>query len=349
MRLLYVGADAGTSGYRIRALRRLGHDVRVLDAWAAAPRFPGFAQWCFRTGWAGVAEVIARRLLGQLGNERFDLAWVESGEFAPASFVRALHKHAPYVVNYNHDDPFGPRDAMRFRHYRAGVPEYDLVVVVRDCNVAEAKRAGARRVLHVFRSSDEVAHAARILSEDDRRRWSSEVAFIGTWMPERGAFMQALVARGVPLSIFGNGWQKAHEWRDIRSAWRGPAADAEEDYVRAVQCAKICLGLLSKANRDLHTTRSLEIPAIGSLFLAERTPEHSLLYKEDVEAVFWSDAAECAEKCHALLADDARRLRIAAAGHARARANAHTNEKALAQIIDAVVSATSPGAVHAGA
>src|SRR5208282_6242884 len=110
----------------------------------------------------------------------------------------------------------------------------------------------------------------------------------------------------------------------------------EEEYVRAIQCAKICLGLLSKGNRDLHTTRSLEIPAIGSLLLAERTVEHEMLYREDEEAVFWSDADECAEKCFALLADEARIRRIAAAGHARALANGHFNEKVVSMVLNAL-------------
>jgi len=41
------------------------------------------------------------------------------------------------------------------------------------------------------------------------------------------------------------------------------------------------------------------------------------MYKEDEEAVFWGTPEECAAKCLALLADEARRKRIAAAGRRR--------------------------------
>ena len=339
MRIVYIGSCSGTSGHRVNAMRRLGHDVRVIDPWPVVQALPGMLTWSYRSGWLFVAEIVARHILHRLGPDMFDIAWVDSGEFASPGLVRALRVHARRVVNYNHDDPFGARDATGFRQYRNAVKDYDLIVVVRACNIAEAERLGARNVLHVIRSADEQAHAPRQLSEEDRRRWGSEVAFVGTWMPERGAFLQSLVERRVPLSIFGNRWQQAREWSAIRSAWRGPAADAEEDYARAIGCAKICLGLLSKGNRDLHTTRSLEIPALGSLLLAERTIEHQQLYREDEEAVFWSDAAECADKCHALLADETRIRTITAAGHARALANGHFNEKTIARVLDVAMTA----------
>lgn len=340
MRILYLGDDAGTSGYRINAMRRLGHEVTVRTPWRYAPKLPALTTWCHHTGSMWVAGMIERRLLSDLPSQHFDLAWVDSGEFVSPGLVRSLHRWADRVINYNHDDPFGARDGLRFRQYRAAVKEYDLVVVVRECNIAEAKAAGARDVLHVFRSADEVAHAPRAFSEDERQRWTSRVAFIGTWMRERGAFMKELVEAGVPLSIYGDLWDRAPEWPVIQAAWRGPAVNDEEGYARAVQCADICLGLVSHGNRDLHTTRSLEIPALGSLLLAERTDEHLRLYREDEEAVFWSDARECAARCHALLADAARIRRIAEAGHARALANGNYNENVISRILDRALGAT---------
>jgi spore maturation protein CgeB len=117
--------------------------------------------------------------------------------------------------------------------------------------------------------------------------------------------MAELVRPGLPLSIWGDRWQKAPEWPALAPHWRGPGQDDPEIYARIIQSAKISLGLLSKGNRDRHTTRSFEIPAIGGLLCAERTDEHCQSYKEGVEAVFWDDAEECIEQCRRLLKDDA--------------------------------------------
>ena len=117
--------------------------------------------------------------------------------------------------------------------------------------------------------------------------------------------MAELVRAGLPLSIWGHRWQKAPEWPLLAPYWRGPAQDDPEIYARIIQSAKISLGLLSRGNRDRHTTRSFEIPAVGGLLCAERTDEHCASYKEGVEAVFWKDARECIEQCRRLLSDDA--------------------------------------------
>ena len=150
--------------------------------------------------------------------------------------------------------------------------------------------------------------------------------------PSAALFLVELVRQGVPLSIYGNKWFELKEWKTLKHYWRGPGLDDAYSYSTAILAAKVSLGLLSKENRDLHTTRSLEIPSLGGVFCAERTSEHLSLYREDEEAVFWSDAEECAVKCKALLANDEWRRAVATRGHERYLKNGWTNMK-VAEII----------------
>lgn len=332
MRILFLGDNNGTSKHRADALGRLGHEVTLIPL---ETLIRGRLQNKVHLITGGVlAEEPARRyVMAQIGVRRFDMTWVDGGRLIGSKLIAELQQRFGPVVNFNHDDPYGTRDGNAWLLYRKAVQVYDLVAVVRRENVAEARALKAKKVRLVFRCADEVGHAPRALTEADHRRWDSEVAFIGTWMPGRGAFMAELVKRGVPLSIFGNFWEKAPEWPMIRPVWKGPGITNDEDYARAIQCAKICLGLLSKGNRDLHTTRSLEIPALGGLLCAQRTVEHQQLYCEGEEAVFWSDAEECAQMCRDLLADDARRQKIAQRGHQRCLANQHYNQTMMAGLI----------------
>ncbi|MBI2734396.1 MAG: glycosyltransferase family 1 protein, partial [Aquabacterium sp.] len=141
----------------------------------------------------------------------------------------------------------------------------------------------------------------------------------------------------VPLSIRGAHWHKAPEWPLLQPFWLGGAIGGD-DYAKAIQCAKVNLGLLSKGNRDLHTTRSLEVPAVGGLLCAERTSEHEAMYAEGHEAVFWRSVDECASQCHALLAHDAHRRAMALAGQQRLQRNGNMNERVLQHILDEVAS-----------
>jgi hypothetical protein len=79
----------------------------------------------------------------------------------------------------------------------------------------------------------------------------------------------------------------------------------------------------------------MEVPSLGTVLCAERTPEHLELYHEGVEAVFWSSAEECAQHCAALLGDEQRLRSIARRGHARFLANGHTTESLIKRIIGA--------------
>jgi spore maturation protein CgeB len=330
--ILYLGRYVGTSRDRANSLRRLGHNVRVLDPESSLPYKRLWEYWNHHMGAACLGPLIRARVLSNLGLEEFDVVWVDGGALVSPQLVRDLKRRARFVINYNLDDPYGTRDANKWNLYLRSVPLYDLIVVVRDCNVAEAFSMGARDVLRIHRSADEVAHAPRQMSGSERSQWKSEVAFVGTWMPERGPFFARLIERGVPVSIWGYRWDKAEEIKILRPHWRGPAI-YDDDYAFAIQCAKVCIGILSRGNRDLCTQRTFEIPHLGGLLCAERTREHQSLYEEDVEAVFWSDADECAERCDQLLKDDNRRERIAREGQLRSFRNATTNEAVLKEVL----------------
>jgi spore maturation protein CgeB len=344
LNILFLGRNSGTSIQRKDAMLRLGHQVIHIDPHALLPSNRAIHLWEWHTGAIGLAEVVRRRALRALasvssGHGSFDVAWVEQGNLISHRLVRDLKAQIPRVICYTIDDPFGGRDQRRWRQFFRALPSYDLLVVVRACNVQEAHDRGARNVLRVFMSADEIAHAPRQLTDGEHRQWQSEVVFVGTAFPERGPFLAELVRLGVPLTIYGRRYERLPQWPTLRPHWRDANTERAEDYAKAITAAKVCLGLLSKGNRDQHTTRSMEIPSLGGLLCAERTPEHLALYEEDREAVFWNTPQECASKCLALLKDTSRRQTIATAGRQRYLSNPWRNMAVVETILNA---ATSP-------
>ena len=340
LKILYLGHNYGTSRHRADALSRLGHSVELIDPWAFLPQHHFIkkiiGKLTYEIGPAWMEPYVRRYLMAAINSRRFDVIWNNQCELISGNTVLLLKEHTNWLITYANDDPFGTRDKRRFSLYQNSISHYDLMAVVRKANVNEAYVHGARKVTLIPFTADEIAHAPLALTSEEKARWSSDVAFIGTWMPERGPFVSRLLQLGVPVTLYGDRWQKDPEWPVIQKVWRGSGLIGQ-NYVKAIQSAKICIGLLSKGNRDLHTRRSAEIPYIGSVLCAERTDEHLAMYREDEEAVFWSTAEECAQKCLALLVDEKRRNRIAEAGRKRCMNSGYLNEPVTQRILDSLL------------
>jgi spore maturation protein CgeB len=108
----------------------------------------------------------------------------------------------------------------------------------------------------------------------------------------------------------------------------------ETEYREAIWRSKINLSFLTKSNQDEYTHKSFEIAACGGFLLAERCAGHSLKFKEDEEAVFFSDTEELIAKIRRYLPDEAARTRIAAAGQARALRDGYYNDVQVGRIVD---------------
>jgi spore maturation protein CgeB len=333
MRILFLGVDSYE--HILPGLVRLGHDVVHVDPSRALPNWPGdlARRWAWRSGGWGFEPRVERYVLDAVAGRRFDVALVLRGDLVSRRLVERLP--AQRIVNFNNDHPFGARDGGRWRLFKAALPAYDLFVTPRQVTAEAATALGARRALQVRLWADEVAH--RPLDRDQvAPELRSHVCFAGTWMPERGPFMARLLDRGVPLTIFGARWHRAPEYdrlkRALRPGWLGGDA-----YRQAIAGSHIAVALLSERNEDLHTRRSVEIPALGRVLCAPRTRDHLAMYDDGVEALFFDDADACADQCLALLADPQRLATIAERGRARCLRNGDFTEPTLTRILEAAI------------
>ncbi|MGZ0708423.1 CgeB family protein [Coraliomargarita sp. W4R53] len=333
MKLLFLGRKYGNTLERQQALGALGYDVVPIYMEDVIPSNRYLKKWIYKTGGLFFQSFLRKRLFRHgATRSKYYAVFLNQNQYFNSKTLSLLRSSCGPLIQYINDDPFGNAHLLAWRHLLKAIPLYSLVVVVRHQNLAEAQKMGAQAVLRVYMAAESSRHRPMELSESERINWSSDVLFVGTWFPERGPFLLELFERGVPLSIYGRRWQLAPEWGKLKSCFRGDSIMGE-DYVKAIQCTKVCLGLLSKANRDEYTTRSMEIPAIGTVFCAERTPEHENLYKDGEEAIFFDDAEECAAQCLRLLDDSGLRDSVARAGRTRFLKNAHTNESEMARII----------------
>ncbi len=329
--ILYVGATDGTGLHRAEALRRLGHGVVHVSPYGGLPDY--WALWLRHAGGLGLDFMARRILVRQIGDRRiFDLALVDCGDVVGPASLALIRSRAAVIGNYNADNPYRSPSAegRRWALFRRVAGQYDLSVTPRRAHVEQEMRAlGVTNPMLVWQCADEVTHRPVVSGPE----WASGIAFVGTWMPGRGAFLAALIDLGLPITIYGARWHKAPEYKRLAPAIRAGHLHGD-DYARAISGAKVALVLLNEANDDLHTSRSVEIPAIGTAMCAPRTAHHQQLYAENEEAVFFSSVEECATQCRLLLADQLLRERIARDGQRRFVANRTSNEVLMGQIIE---------------
>ena len=345
MKILYLGEDANfsTSFHRASALTRIGHEVEILNPYEILRNdFSHFlkSKIHFRTGYYFLQRRIEKWLQIKFVNisNIYDLIWIDGGELFGLSCLKIIKSINIPVILYNIDDPTGKRDGHRFKSLISALSFYDLVVVVRKESRDECLKLGAKNVLLVNRSYDEIAHKPYVDSNKIPLNFKSDVAFIGTWMrhEKRDEFILKLINSGIHVSIWGDRWEKSKHWDKIKPVFRGNSLGGI-DYVAAIQGAKICIGMLSKGNRDQITTRSLEIPFAGGLLCAERTNEHLELFREEKEALFWDDINECVSICKRILNDEKLREKIRLNGMQKVRNLKVGNEDICQLILEEII------------
>lgn len=345
MDILYIGelSSGSTSAHRAEALHRLGHNVSGWDPWNSIEcffRHNIIEHFHRRTGYVLLQNNIKKNLLFWLSafscTVRPDLIWVNGGELFGKSILRSLKFFNIPIILYNNDDPTGRRDKGRFISLLSALNYYDHVATCRLPSYNElVKILGQDRVQRIFMSYDEVAHQPLRLGEVIPNDFLCDVSFSGTWMrhEKRHLIIEHLLNAGFRVNIYGNRWHKSPFFEKIKPAWKRPFVK-DREYVYSIVGAKINLGLLSKGNRDQHTTRSMEIPFAGGLLCAERTREHQLLYREDKDAVFWSSLDELLFCCRRLLANTQLRESIRLSGMARIRDLGVGNELVCSSILE---------------
>jgi spore maturation protein CgeB len=143
----------------------------------------------------------------------------------------------------------------------------------------------------------------------DLKIWGGYWDFLkdGKWTLRRKIILDQL-AGGVPYNI--------HFHPELAARWQGGEVYGD-DYARALSGAKIGLGFLRKVCPDQHTTRTFEIPACGSMLLADRTPEHQEFFEEGKEADFFDSKEELTEKVRFYTTNERARADLASKGRQR--------------------------------
>ncbi len=308
---------------RVRALRELGHAVDPVSTNRPGRTFedpPTLIERLRHRLRCPHDEAGANPALLAAVRRGCDLIWVENARTVTPPTLAAAKRLAPSapLVWYSEDDMMNPRLGSLW--IDRSLQLFDLWVTTKSFNARpeEMPARGVRRVLFIDNSYDPAIHRRMDLSTDERAIFGGDIAFVGTYETPRAKSLLHLARAGLSVRVWGNGWTRLVGVESGLRVEGRPVYD--DDYARTVNATRINLAFLRKANRDLQTCRTVEIPACGGFMLHERSPEAERLFAPDREAAYFNSDEELVAACRHWLANDAQRRAVAEAAWCRAQA-----------------------------
>lgn len=340
MKILFVGDlnEYGRSFQRYKTLINLKNEVDGLSS-VPVPFVPGVNKnfrFLERIFWKIKLPLdltnVNKRIYKTVKTKKFDIIWIEKGVSIKPKTLRFIKKSQPQskLISISEDDMYAKHN--RSFYYDRGLKYYDVVFTTKIYNLEELKLLGAKKTELFLDSYDENLHKPNVLTEEEKRKFSCDVGFIGSFEYDRAEKMLYLAERGIKIIIWGDGWGKWQDKNQNLIIKNEPVYG--DDYAKVISATKINLCFLRKMNRDEVTSRSVEIPACGGFMIAERTKRHLDFFKEDEEAVFFKSNDELWEKINKYLTDDEARLKIAKAGRERCIKSGYSMKSQLSKILE---------------
>lgn len=333
-----IGGNSNTCLHRNWALRRI-FDVKEVDSTLTNNRFLYriinriFARYKFPIHFPSLK--LNARIVDLLKSDNFDIMWVDKGVFVSEKTLKfAKEKHPRMVIiGYSPDNMVERHNQSQ--HFLDSLPYYDYFVTTKSYTVDRLRELGAKEVIFVNNAYEETFHHPYDITPEERVRLGGTVGFIGMWEKERCESILNLAKNGIDVRVWGGG-----KWLEYKNMYSNLKIEEtglfSEDYNKALSAFDISLCFLRKMNSDLQTTRTMEIPACGSLLMAERTVEHEALFKDGEEAVFFSSNDELLEKCRYYLSHKEELKKVASAGRIRCLTSGYSNYETIKRIMSKI-------------
>lgn len=307
LNILFIGPlnNGSTCISRLQALRELDNKVIEIDTsnWLQS-KYKIINSFVQRTYLSLRIFNINNKICTLIKAKTFEILWIEKGEYIyPITLLLARKKNI-FIINYNTDNIF-----LRKGHFwlhNLGIKYYNLYLTTNRLNVFDINN---KYKINCFR----VAMGYDKLYEDGCKKYIQkkyDVVFVGHWEPQTEEALFCLLSNGINVNVWGHNWKNS-KYSLLKNIQPLP----QEDYIETIASSKIALCFLSKWNKNESTGRSFEIPAIGTLLVAEFTHEHNTIFKDDESAVFFNNNKELLSKITDLLNNSNKREIISKNGN----------------------------------
>ncbi len=287
----------------LSAFKKLGNEVIKFDIGSRAiSRFSFF-----------VTPNLNKAFINGVLREKPDLVFVIKGAFIlPETLNYIKDKLNTKLYCFNPDNPFNLNKGASNENIRKSIQFYDCYFIWGKFLIPEILKAGAKKVEYLPFAHDPELHYPVKVTEEEKKLFGSDIAFIGSYDKDREEFLMNLA--DYDLAIWGNGWNKLSLLSPLRKKWKGRDVIGE-DFSKVCNASKIILNHIRKQNGNAHNMRTFEIPACGGFMLTKYTEEQCKLFNENKDIACYTNIDDLKNKLNKYLKDDKSRIEIAVSGN----------------------------------
>jgi spore maturation protein CgeB len=314
----YNARFAALNEYVETTLRRMGHEIVVFEHYRY--RLPGRVRNRLSVLQSWEVGRLNHSLRQRTERERPDLLLVLAGITIAPDTIRSIRRSGVTAVNWFADYP------AHFDYTMQAAPAYDWFFVS-DSLSRDRHRAAGHANVHWLPFGCLPAWADGPLTEPDDTGAATDIdaVFIGSWYPERAAWLSGL--SGCRLAVWGPGWRKRAEG-PLRGAVRGDAVGPAEWrglYRRTPVSLNLHYGFGGEPipYGAMANTKVFEVLATGGFLLTDEKKDLTTLLAPGRDFVGFHDDQDCAAKLRYYLYHAEERRVIARRGQQNVLAN-HT-------------------------
>jgi len=273
-------------------------------------------------------EKVNRMLSEKVKEGQPDIMLVLMGDTISPKTLEEIKKQGVILVNWFHDTVLAP---IRKDFVENVSPYYDYFFIIDSLDVLNYIKIGARCVKTIPLACAPEMHKDISLTEDEKKKYGSEVCFVGTIKFGREEVLRYLT--DFNLGIWGY-WIK--ESPSLARFYKGKYFFGQEA-VKIYNASDIVLDINEgNENKSFYVTpRVFEVPACGGFLLTDENPCLSDLYEISREIICYKDKKELKELIKYYLEHPEERRILAQKGQQRAYRE-HTYENRLKDILSII-------------
>ncbi|MBZ5858001.1 glycosyltransferase family protein [Flavihumibacter profundi] len=314
MKILVVGSKEVYSieNIYVRNLQDLGADVTQFPAQSIFFNYYQHSlvnKLLFKAGISGIYKSINNELLALAKAGKPDIIWVFKGMEIYPKTLRQLKENATLLVNFNPDNPFiFSGSGSGNNNVGASIEHFDLHLTYNlDVKERLEDEYGAKVEILPFGFE----YSNDILSGCLQQKEINKVCFLGNPDEFRVSFIKKLIASGIPMDLYGHGWDVYFKKSEagVYNAVYGT------EFWKTLYRYRVQLNYMRPHNLRSHNMRSFEIPGIGGIMLAPRTPDHELYFTDHKEVFLYDNIEDCigtAKKLLSMASEETDQIRSSA-------------------------------------